>query len=283
MNKYRVLWIDDKHDQLNDIKISAELNDINLTCCKTAREGINILRAKLYHWDGIILDAKGYNETENEVDKLTGMSKVIKTVSELKSERYIPLYIFTGQPDTKGKDHFDEMLDGFDLKAYSKNTDREQLFRDIKFEADKLPETQLRHKYSHVFIKGIDENLLLEILRILDKNESRNSDVFNKTRLMFECTLTICKEVGLIDERITKVEKAKEILKGSNNVPIHIQNSLDSFITSSQVGSHYETLLKDVNDGKYPDIVSATIKGLLSYITWLDNFRKDCKTVSKRD
>lgn len=278
MNEYRVLWIDNDYDKLDAIQIEMEQADLDITCCKTAKEGIEYLRKKLYYWDGVILDAKVFNETEHETDTLAGMTRVINAVSELKATRYIPLFILTGQPDTKGNQAFDEILKGHGLKAYSKNTEREKLYSDLKDEADKLPETQLRHKYSDLFINGIDERILLDILTILDQNAFRDSEVFNKTRLLFECTIPICKEVGLIGAEISKTERAKDSLKASDEVPLHIKYILDSFVTSSQDGSHYEKLLKDVNDGKCPYIVAATINGLLSYLIWLERFRKGEKT-----
>lgn len=278
MNKYRILWIDNDYDKLDAIQIEMEQADLDITCSKTAKEGIEYLREKIYYWDGVILDAKVFDETEHEADTLAGMTRVIMAVAELKPTRYIPLFIFTGQPDTKGNQAFDEMLKGHALKAYSKNTERGKLYSDLKDEADKLPETQLRHKYKQVFIEGVDEVLLMKILEILEKNEFNNSNIFNLTRKMFECTLSICEEVGLFENKITSVTRGKDKLKDSSEVPLHIKWLLDSFVATAQDGSHYEQLSKDVADGKHPYIVPATIYGLLAYITWLSRYRNGEKT-----
>lgn len=278
MNRYRILWIDDQHEDLGAVKIEAEVLGIDLTCFKTAKEGIAELEASLEYWDGLILDAKGYNESEDETPDLKGMSRVIAKINELKTRRYIPLFVFTGQPDTKGEKGFDDIIHGAGLKAYSKTTDREALYADIKKEGDKLKETQLRHKYQKVFIDGIDEHLLIEILKILDTEDFLNKGVFNIVRQIFENTLTICVEVKLFDKPITKVTKGRDLLKESDSVPLHIKDLLTSFISSSQDGSHYEQLAKDVADGKHPYIVPATIYGLLAYLNWLDRYRNGEKT-----
>jgi len=278
MKNYRVLWIDNEYDKLEAIQIEMEQANLDITCVKTAKEGIEEISSKLFYWDGIILDAKIFNESINEVDNLTGMTRVISAVSELRNKRVIPVFILTGQPDTKGDQAFDDIIKGFGIESFSKNTQRSELYSALKKEADKLFETQLRHKYSNVFIENIDESLMIEILTILDTNDYKSGNVFNLTRKMFECLLPICKEVGLFKEEISKPEKAKKALKESEKVPLHIKYIIDSFVASSQDGSHYEQLSKDVVAGKHPYIINATIYGLLSFITWLERFRKGEKT-----
>lgn len=278
MKKYRVLWIDNDYDKFDAILTEMEQADLDVTCYKTAKQGVETIKNRLYYWDGVILDAKVFDETEHEADTLAGMTRVITAISELKSERVIPLFILTGQPDTKGDQAFEAMLKGFNLRAYSKNTERKELYLALKGEADRLPETQLRHKYNEVFIDDIDEKLLIDILAILDNGDFKNDNIFNLTRKMFECTLPLCKEIGLFSTDIYKVEKGKESLKESKVVPLHIKYIIDSFVASSQDGSHYEQLSKDVDAAKYPYIVPATIYSLLTYIHWLDRFRKGEKT-----
>ena len=62
---YNILWIDDEHESLTSTKGRAKSNGINLIGFKSLNSGMSELERNLHFYDGILLDAKFY---ENDDD-----------------------------------------------------------------------------------------------------------------------------------------------------------------------------------------------------------------------
>ena len=107
---YNVIWIDDEWDtrgkpfiQLCEIK-----HEIHITPFKTRKEGMDLLLQDERPWDAVILDAKAYNESENETANLKGLYEAIKQIESLKMKKNIPYFVLTRQPDLMDNDTFKE-------------------------------------------------------------------------------------------------------------------------------------------------------------------------------
>ena len=92
MKRYELLWIDDQFDVQEAFLESAYLNGIDIVPYKVSKEGMNELENNLFKYDGVILDAKVYNESEDEVAKLTGLTSSIYRIKQLSNKRVLPYF-----------------------------------------------------------------------------------------------------------------------------------------------------------------------------------------------
>jgi hypothetical protein len=276
MKIYNVIWIDDQWEDQQAFLIDAEQEGIDITPFTTSKSGMLELERYLYRWDGVILDAKVFNESEDEVAKITGLTNSIKKIHELYSKRKIPYFVYTGQPDLLSSDLFEDMIK--DTGYYRKPADRDKLFSDIKNHANKQLETQIRHKYADVFEVCSDEYLgasnkekLLRILVAYEQNETNNPLYFNEIRKITESLFNCCSLKGLFPEDCTETN-ARSFFLGRKEmqvyVPVYIQRNIHSVVVISQEGSHRLTIDNDVQEGKSPYLFKSTVMELLNIILW---------------
>lgn len=92
MSKYKILWIDDKWEELDSFKDVCELpeNGFEVVTCTNAEEGMEIFEAHLEEWSGVILDAKVFKGKGDEVDRLAGLTYSLNRINELKYKRNVP-------------------------------------------------------------------------------------------------------------------------------------------------------------------------------------------------
>ena len=142
MSKYKILWIDDKWEDMISFKEVCELpeNGFEVVACTNAVEGMKIFEKYLEEWSGVILDAKVLMNKDSQVDKLDGLTYSTRKILELSHKRYVPDYIFTGQPDTASGTAFAEE---HKHNYYEKDKDEDRLISDIKKNAELLLETQI--------------------------------------------------------------------------------------------------------------------------------------------
>lgn len=86
------------------------------------------LDRNLNSWDAVILDAKMFDESEDETPKLDGLRKAIRHIDQLSMKKSIPYFISTGQPDLMGNEMFTQSFGHF----YIKERDDLQLIEDLK-------------------------------------------------------------------------------------------------------------------------------------------------------
>ena len=100
MNKYKILWIDDQYELLSELMERCEvINGFEITKCRFAKEGMKTFESHLEEWSAVVLDAKVLMESLNEVPNLSGLRYCRDRINELKPRRYVPMFVFTGQPD----------------------------------------------------------------------------------------------------------------------------------------------------------------------------------------
>jgi hypothetical protein len=204
--KYKLIWIDDQYtDQIGFIT-DAEQEEIELVPFKTSKDGMAELERNISLYDGVILDAKVYKDSENEVAKLDGLSASIHKIVALSSSRVIPYFIFSAHPDLLDSETFKAMLNG--KATYLKNSDNECLFQDIKAEADGNIETQIRHKNMRVFeifqkkyLSADVEKQVLDLIKAdLPKSKNELKGFLTWIRSIHESCLIKLEEIKVIPD-----------------------------------------------------------------------------------
>lgn len=74
---YEVIWIDDEWDKMTQFKEECDvMHHINLHPYRTRKEGMFALDNDLGKWDAILLDARFFDQSEeNEEARLDGLEK----------------------------------------------------------------------------------------------------------------------------------------------------------------------------------------------------------------
>ena len=107
--KYNILWIDDEWDKMPAFKQECEeLYNLKLEPFRTRKAGMQALEDNLEKWHAVLLDAKMFDESENEQASLAGLGKAKAHLDRLSVKKAIPYFISTGQPD---------LLDDHNFKA----------------------------------------------------------------------------------------------------------------------------------------------------------------------
>lgn len=270
---YNILWIDDEWEKMPSFMKECE-EDYNLKLWphKTRKAGMEALEQNLDMWHAVLLDAKMFDETENEAARLTGMSKAMLQLERLKSKKAIPYFISTGQPDLLDDEKFEEMVG----KYYEKETDDEKLMEDIVAAIQKAETLQVRAIYENVFhsleslwIIDFTEEKLLDILVPLHFPEKASSfkpvHHYNQLRQLVEYLFRACNKVGIIpDECIPNgivnlsqcslyiagkdAEKAGVRYRepGERIIPTYIESIIRSVLEFGNVHSH--TVELDADD-----------------------------------
>ena len=89
--KYNVIWIDDEWTKMSAFKDECEvIHGIHLEPFTTQKNGMEELDRNLNSWDAVILDAKMFDESEDETPKLDGLRKAIRHIDQLSMKNSIP-------------------------------------------------------------------------------------------------------------------------------------------------------------------------------------------------
>ena len=281
MSKYKILWIDDKWEELDSFKEVCELPEhgMEIIPCKYSVDGMQLFEKNLEEWSGVILDAKVLMDKNSELDQLKGLTYSIKKIQQLSHRREVPYYIFTGQPDTASGTAFaEEHYEHY----YEKDHDEDRLIEDIKRNADDLVNTQIIHKYQQIFDTWPHLNHdLLRILKVLENEDWQNNSVFNDIRKIVTDIMNLLYEKGFcgiehngsnLGQCSTDVGKTyKEEL-----IPIYIQRSIHSLVADTNPGSHRTQVDKDVAAGTAPYLLRSLIFDLLNVLYW-------CKKITNLD
>lgn len=252
MKKYNILWIDDEYKKLNSFIVDAELDSIYITPFDTSKDGMEAFEKDILIWDGVILDAKCWSDSSDEVASTDGMYLSLEKITELKHKRYVPVFVFTGQPDLYSDEQFSKSLRGRRFYKKGNESDKKQLFEDIKNEADKLVETQIRHKYHRVFeafseeIKGQDKVLKI-FLTLHGYGTVDHTDMYTQLRLILEWMFRDANKRGLLHDKCID-EKGKV-------------NLTESSLFMAGKPTKYLNIYCDI--AHFPKIIADNVKSLL--------------------
>lgn len=297
---YNVIWIDDEWDTRGKpfIQMCEKKHQIHITPFKTRKEGMELLIKDERPWDAVILDAKAYNESENETANLKGLYEAIRQIEGLRMRKNIPYFILTRQPDLMDNDTFNELIGTF----YKKDiVGQNQLIEDLKAMVDESSRHRVRELYKDtVEVLGqVNPNACESILDIMEvmhfpaSNPRFNYDEsFNSLRKILENIFKEANKFQIIpDECIDKkegnvnIDQCVQYLSGRNAdvmgvrygsvsdkiVPRHVRDLLFLVKNLSNYLSH-EYAKKFVVKPK--DILFSLALQICEIVVWLNNYIK---------
>ncbi len=312
---YNVIWIDDEWDTRGKpfIQMCEKKHSIHITPFKTRKEGMDLLLKDERPWDAVILDAKAYNESENETANLRGLYEAIRQIEALKMRKSIPYFVLTRQPDLMDNETFAELIGTF----YRKDPEgQNQLIADLKATVDASSRHRIKELYKDTVeaLYQINSNACESILDIMEvmhfpaSNPKFNYDEsFNSLRKILECTYLEANKWQIIpDECVTEIKgkvninQCVQYLSGRNAdilgirygnssdkiVPRHIKDLMFSVQNLTNYLSH-EYAQKYVVKPK--DILFSLALQVCEIVLWLSDYikghqdikenRERCKTV----
>lgn len=227
--KYNILWIDDEWDKMPTFKQECEeLYNLVLVPFRTRKAGMQALEDNLENWQAVLLDAKMFDESENEQASLAGLGKAKAHLDRLSVKKAIPYFISTGQPDLLDDDNFKALFGNY----YTKAKDDEKLMADILQAILNAESSQIKAIYSNIFASsetlGISEyidSIILDILLPLHYTEKQSSfkpiHHYNQLRQLVEYLFRACHKVGLIPDQcipngIVNLNQCSIYLAGKN-------------------------------------------------------------------
>jgi hypothetical protein len=215
MSKLKVIWIDDKHDELHAIKESAIINDIELIAITNATDAILELEKKISEYDAIILDGIFFidDKQSGEASSEKPLQKVVLALERLSSRKNLPRFILTGQPAIKNKSKEEsEIYDTIEIFDKLEQNDVLKLWDRIKEETNDTKNRKLKSDYTRAFkfcndnFIGKDaETKLLNALLIMESNTTDNiENQFNTIRKILESYFLYMNKIGLLPDEVIK-------------------------------------------------------------------------------
>jgi cold shock CspA family protein len=292
---FNILWIDDEHEGMSGFKGDAKFNGIHLIAFKSLNKGISELKKNYPMYDGVLLDAKFF-ENEDDVKGSEDTDNVHRAKEELLLlPKKFKVFVLTGQAEAYEDKTFNKAF----KRVYKKGVDNdiEQLFIDIKTEANQLKDTQTRHEYSRVFDvcteRYIGETAAHDLLDLLNYNGSETGK-FNQIRKIVEDVFISFNKYDLLpseyiqtnialnqsskflcgqeqDERTSSNYK-KYKLNDDAVVPNQIAYYLRSILSVTQDGSHRSNVDMHVKNLKTPYLLRSVLFQLLDVLVWFKQY-----------
>lgn len=155
MKRYKVLWLEDEINKVEAFFDMAEMENIELDHVETVNEmKSKLIGKKIVTYDAAILDAKGVIESLEEIPSLRAVQEAIEYINGLNNVKVLPKFILSAQLGGDENGNIREMLG--EENIYIKTRDEEKLLSNLKVEADKQIETQIRHE-NYMLFKVLDE------------------------------------------------------------------------------------------------------------------------------
>ncbi|MDA8971869.1 hypothetical protein N9F41_00170 [bacterium] len=295
MNKYNFLWIDDEWEAQGGFIDEAIQLGVKIIARNTSREGMEYLEENLNEVDAVILDAKVFDQSEDEVPSVKGLHNSINTINKLsgKYNQDVPYAIYTGQPDLMDQATFEDSLNGKRIFSKLKNGDRRALINYLRDAAKSSPEATIRNRYSAVYAACMDGQYgrygkrIWDYLRVPFRSIENSTQVsdgpYNDIRKALECVMWVLTEKGYIpkelsekktispqmvslflsQEQVTLEAEKLKIFRSGKILPVILEQNLRLLTQVVAPGSHVEKLLegdriKEV--GKGIQSVSAGVK-----------------------
>jgi len=177
---YKVLWFDDEHETLEDIKEDCLVKDVKLLGFINADDGLEVLLDNPKQFDAVLLDGLFLKSSEQSGDDVSeeAFGKVAKALVTLKAQGIIlPWFIYSGQKSfVKDNNTLVNVFKDESFasgKVFDKNNDKDlnELCDKIKEAASQQPFTKARQEYPEAFkpfeigiLESKHEHLLLDIL-----------------------------------------------------------------------------------------------------------------------
>ena len=268
--KYNVIWIDDEWTKMSAFKDECEvIHGIHLEPFTTQKSGMEELDRNLNSWDAVILDAKMFDESEDETPKLDGLRKAIRHIDQLSMKKSIPYFISTGQPDLMDNDTFSQSFGHF----YVKEKDDLELIDKLKEAIDSTSRRQVQSLYSDAIeqlskIAPDAKEAILDIFEAMHFPDMHKDFkpvlYYNQLRQILESVFRVANKVEIIPDVCIQNDvvnlnqcchylsgnnaKQLEIRYGAKNervVPKHIQDIMFLILSLGNTNSHTVQLNED--------------------------------------
>lgn len=302
---YKVLWFDDEHETLEDIKDDCIVEDVNLFGFANADEGLDVLLDNPKHYDAVLLDGLFLKSPENAGGDVSeeAFGKVAKALLTLKAQGVIlPWFIYSGQKSFV-KDN-NTLVNVFkdeafaNGKVFDKNDDNDlkELCNKIKEAADQQPITRARQEFSEAFesfeigiLERKHEHLLLDILVSYNEGDFRKKNV-NVQRDLLEAIwkslhFTVpCIPESFFDERLNNKPNQEWCTQFFENRAVRNNNGEHriNYKVSKGIGSAIRGLkesvneLSHLNDNEIVKLPFTTNTHLLiNILVWLPKYVKE--------
>lgn len=228
---YKILWFDDEHETLEDIKENCLLEDIQLIGFSNAEDGIKILNEDHLRFDGILLDGMFFSTPEQSGDPNdSAFGEVAITLSNLQAQGVIlPWFVYSGQKNFVKERS--KLIDYLTTQAYAngkvfdKSNDEDfiELCAEIKKAADLQPLTQARHKnpeLMEIFELGhlpdsVEENVLDLLIKPLPNSNSELKAILTNIRSIHESCLVKLESIRVLDRSLRSFNSKLNHLSGN--------------------------------------------------------------------
>ena len=292
MEKLKIVWIDDEYKTLEAFIELADNSSIELIPFEFANAGIEYIESNLSIIDGVILDARGWQDSAEEAVSLKGLAYCERKLNELKAKKIIPYCIYTGQTSLMSVDEsFKETY--AHVKVFDK-TSKDGPKDVLEFMAQSgkgLIDFQLREKYHDVFKVCTDDytnnnhfNTMMSLLKKIHNplDESVNMPGFNDLRKILESVFFKANEKGLLHDICVpngsnvKLNDALRFMSGKKTNIGFRRNSKKYVVMNAK------TYIKSLLHGQIKDIIDMTNHGShagnTDYKRPFDEYKNDIDT-----
>lgn len=257
---YRVLWLEDEVEKVEAFFELAEINGIELDHVESLSQFKDRIECSpKYHYDAVILDALGVNESKSEVASLSILYNAILYLAYHREKEVLPFFVLSGYLGNEEHTNVKNMI-GADL-IYIKSNDEAKLFESIKNAIASKYVESLKYKYNDIFgcftkdFLGTDNyERMINLLTYLDSNkmEENAEDRINSIRQILERMFTKLSALNIIPKEIKEnkgwINGCSLFLSSKHNDYQHNENFIDS-----QVAFNLYHLLQIFQDASHED------------------------------
>lgn len=215
-SKYiQVLWVEDDPEVRAVYPIEAAEYGLQLVAFDCWDDAEAALKRDYDRWSAIILDAKCKHHKDSVDNAPRFLINATNSITSIcHGQRFIPWYVLSGQAETDIKELIPETRNSWDgdwnKPFYDKNTDRDLLFRRIKYTArlSRSADLKIHEMYKYVFdairVLGIDIDAdiyltdLLSELHFPELDDKDYNDKYKKVRQIVEYIFRSMIEKGLL-------------------------------------------------------------------------------------
>lgn len=211
----QVLWVEDDPEVRSVYPIEAAEYGLKLVAFDCWDDAEAALKLDYDRWSAIILDAKCKHHKDSVDNAPRFLINATNSITSIcHGQRFIPWYVLSGQAETDIKELIPETRGSWDgdwkKPFYDKNTDRDLLFRRIKYTARKSRSADLKihEMYKNVFEALRELNLdidadiyltdLLSEIHFSELDDKDYNDKYKKVRQIVEYIFRSMIEKGLL-------------------------------------------------------------------------------------
>jgi hypothetical protein len=221
--KYNILWIDDEHEKMSGFKIQAADNDIMLNAFKSRNAGIAELLKKYILYDGVIFDAKFFEDEDDASgsEDLGALNKAKESLVQLPKK--FEMFVLTGQAHLFQDKTFNTFVPKYFRKGIA--DDINKLFAELKQSADRQVDTQIRHNHQEMFsvfssgyLPAEIELQVLELIKAeLPVNRVEIKSMLSNIRSIHESCLLQLEAIKVLPDANAAFSSVVKHLSGNKN------------------------------------------------------------------